>query len=210
MPSPLELPPHVLSSLNRAGIPPRYLFSRFDNYQPTPENAAEFSRLSDEYMPALLDGGPNNLVLAGSVGTGKTHLACSIAYQALGAGIRTWFVPMNVLFHKLRLGRGQPLDDELGEHKLWMRATQVSLLILDDVGASGMVAWNVETMDTLISERYNALRPTIMTTNFAQSCLLDMGLSRVLDRITGYQDFWLTFVGDSHRPVCPKIDTDRL
>jgi len=181
-----------------AGIPLRYLGARLETYDPGQDNRAALQAVV-KHVEALEAGDSGGLVISGPVGTGKTHLACAVAYELLKAGGRVWFTPLADLLRNLRIGKGRPHDDRAGERWLWNRAAQVKILILDDVGSSQVPDWEIGSIDSLINARYNALLPTICTTNLTPPEFSKLVGARAMDRILSRNNGWIGLVGDSRR-----------
>ena len=103
------------------------------------------------------------LLLKGSYGTGKTHLAVSILRETAEAGIPGMFVVVPDLIAKM-LASFDAKDGKAGD--LVETAKSVPLLVLDDLGAENPKPWVVELVYVLINHRYEHMLPTIITTNY--------------------------------------------
>jgi len=104
------------------------------------------------------------LILKGSYGTGKTHLAAGIAHACTDAGVQTIFSTTPDLLDHLRTTYMPHAIDTYDVRLDTMR--QVPVLILDDLGVENQSSWAQEKLYQLIDYRYN--RPdlfTIVTTN---------------------------------------------
>jgi len=104
------------------------------------------------------------LVLAGTYGCGKTHLAAAIAnYQVEEMRADVMFVVAPDLLDHLRAAfspqASTTLDQRFDEIK------RTPLLILDDLGTESASAWAKEKFFQLLNYRYNALLPTVITTS---------------------------------------------
>lgn len=99
------------------------------------------------------------LLLIGSNGTGKTHLAAAIANSLLEAGIPAMYDTW--------AGHLQMLKDEFdeGERKHLALMKKVDLLVIDDLGKEKVTDWNAEILYEVINSRYEHRRPVIITTN---------------------------------------------
>ena len=67
----------IIQESRYAGVPPRFLECRLDNYLPDNGNKKQLTRIQ-EYVKKIVTGSPANFVIAGPVGIGKTHLACAL------------------------------------------------------------------------------------------------------------------------------------
>lgn len=102
-----------------------------------------------------------SLVLAGSVGAGKTHLAAALLIRAIQCGKRGIYKSVPSLMNRLRsFGPKGDYQDVLDA------AIGCDVLVLDDLGAERCTDWVGEQLYMLIDERYAANRHTVVTTNF--------------------------------------------
>jgi len=145
---------------------------------------------------AYLDKG-EDVVLAGPIGTGKTHLAIALGVEAARRRHRVAFTRAADLVRNLIEARD---DRVLG--KLHQRYQRVSLLILDELGFVPFDKAGGELLFNLLSERYER-RSTIITTNLAFSEWVQVFGSEklttaLLDRL-GHHATVVTTRGDSYR-----------
>ncbi|MEN6566361.1 MAG: hypothetical protein ABFC57_08665 [Veillonellales bacterium] len=57
------------------------------------------------------------------------------------------------------------------------------ILVLDDLGAEYHQEWVLSKVDAIISERYNRMRPVIITTNLSDKALTGKYAERIIDRL---------------------------
>jgi DNA replication protein DnaC len=125
---------------------------------------------------ALPDGW---LVLEGTYGCGKTHLAAAIANQRLEQDENVLFITAPDLLDHLRMTYGP--TSEMGYDELFDRLRNIALLVLDDLGVENPSPWAQEKLFQLLNYRYNHQLSTIITTN-TDVDLLDARIrSRLLD-----------------------------
>lgn len=119
------------------------------------------------------------LILKGSYGCGKTHLAAAIANYQLEHSRQVLFVNTPDLLDHLR-GTYSPSSpvtyDEQFEH-----VRNTPLLILDDLGAQSATEWAQEKLYQIFNYRYNARLPTVITTNIALESIEIRIRSRMTD-----------------------------
>lgn len=102
-----------------------------------------------------------DIILAGPIGTGKTHVAIALAVEAAKRRYRVFFIRAAALVQMLLEARDQQM---LGR---WQhRLHRVDLLILDELGFVPFDRAGGELLFNLLSERYER-RSTIVTTNLA-------------------------------------------
>jgi DNA replication protein DnaC len=102
-----------------------------------------------------------SLILAGGVGTGKTHLAAALLTEAIHSGRQGLFRSVPSLMNRLRsFGPKGDYQEVLDA------AVRCDVLVLDDLGAERCTDWVGEQLYVVISERYASERQTVVTTNF--------------------------------------------
>ena len=102
-----------------------------------------------------IEDGTNMIFVGkGSVGTGKTHLACAIANNVLEQGIPVKVINVAVLV------------DELKEFtsKFKQELKTVKVLLIDDMGKENGTVWLCSEIYGIINARYENELPTIITT----------------------------------------------
>lgn len=115
------------------------------------------------------------LVLTGSGGSGKTHLACAVANHSLKAGRPVFYTGTADLLDCLRSAFGPATDvtyDELFDH-----VKSVPLLVLDDLTLGTATDWSREKLEQLLNHRFNARLATVITT--------DVPIEEMDDRLQG-------------------------
>src|SRR4026209_2967729 len=104
---------------------------------------------------------PENLIFAGPIGTGKTHLAIALGVEATKQKRRVFFARAADLVRQLI----EPRDPhELT--RLQQRLLRVDVLIVDELGFVPFDRVGGELLFNLITDRYER-RATIVTTNLA-------------------------------------------
>jgi DNA replication protein DnaC len=103
----------------------------------------------------------DNVIFAGPIGTGKTHLAIALGVEAARKGRRVVFARAADVVRSLLEARDQR---ELG--RLHRRLHQAELLILDELGFVPFDRAGGELLFNLLAERYER-RSVIVTTNLA-------------------------------------------
>ena len=140
----------------KAKIPARYIGKTFGDYEVTSDNkrAVALARHFITEKPA------KGLYLYGNTGTGKTYLASLIAQGFIGAG--------TVIFGDVPdlMARLKATFDDGGTEALINRYCRCDLLVLDDIGAGQITAWNAGVLYQIINARYNADKPIIVTCNY--------------------------------------------
>lgn len=123
---------------------------------------------------------PNGwLVLMGTYGSGKTHLAAAIANFQAGSGYPPLFVVVPDLLDHLR-ATFSPRTPVSYDHR-FEEIRAAPLLILDDLGTQSMTPWVMEKLYQIFNYRYNAELPTVITTANTIDEIDPRIVSRMLD-----------------------------
>ena len=184
-----------------AGIPKRYYdmsFTWLKGNGSFPKENKEAYRIVSDYRQNLeqnLSTG-KGLILRGPAGTGKTSLGVCLLKEALAIGKGCLMISMpNLLDNMLTLSKGDSVAFLNYEQKL----RNIPLLLLDDFGAEySKSEWVAAKVESIIIDRYNRMRPIILTTNYSDGWTKDHYSQRIYDRLRGeYQE--AIFMGASHR-----------
>lgn len=138
-----------------------------------------------------------DIILAGPIGTGKTHIAIGLGVEAARRRFRVTFTRAADLVRTLLESRDQRL---LGQ--LHRRISRADLLIVDELGFVPFDRAGGELLFNLLSERYER-RSTLITTNLAFSEWVQVFgdaklTTALLDRL-GHHSHILTTRGASYR-----------
>lgn len=100
-----------------------------------------------------------NIILMGSPGVGKTHLATAIGMEAAGQRVSTYFINFAELMEKSKRAAKENRVEQVVKHYL-----KYSLLIIDEIGYLPVDRDSSYAFFQLIAARYEK-RSTILTTN---------------------------------------------
>ena len=139
-----------------ARIPRAYEGDTFADYAVTAANRdavdAAHMMVADEIK---------GLFLHGEKGTGKTKLAAIIANERARAGKPVLFASVPDLMADIRA------SFDGGKTAETVRAVkETPFLVLDDLGAEKMSEWVGEQLFCIVNHRYNAMLPTVVTSNY--------------------------------------------
>ncbi len=148
----------IRARLHSARFPEVKTLDEFDVDAAAGIDAAEIVELA---RGSWIDRG-DNVVLAGPIGTGKTHLAIALGVEAARQRKHVAFHRAADLVLALREARDQRSLDRL--HR---RSRRVDLLILDEVGFVPFDRAGGELLFNLLADRYERHRSVIVTTNLA-------------------------------------------
>ena len=177
-----QLQERVRKIVGESGIGARFRQRTFETFQLTEENkkaATLCQKYADNFREKLPrynpNPGRNGLFITGPKGTGKTHLVAAIANKLMNQGIPVVCMTMIDLLERIkstytntrqRFGGGYDAADVLDAY------TDVSLLIIDDLGKEQATEWAISKIYAIINARYEALMPTIITTNYSEAELI--------------------------------------
>ena len=137
------------------------------------ERAGVRPRFIDAESPmaaAVLDDVRNGVgaYICGPVGTGKTHLASAVARMAVDAGMSVKVTDMLGILaaFKATYGGSGTEDEVLG------RLSRCRLLVIDDLGKEAPTEWTLGQVFRVVNDRYEKMRPVIVTTQFGKSALI--------------------------------------
>ncbi len=119
------------------------------------------------------------LLLDGTYGCGKTHLAAAIGNVRLERGEAVLFITSPDLLDHLRSTYGP--SSEVAYDEMFDRVRNAPLLVLDDLGTENPSQWAQEKLFQLLNYRYSMRLPTVITTNADLDTLDPRVRSRLMD-----------------------------
>ena len=161
----------VKKLLGQSGIKRRFMQRTFPNFrQDTPGRRKNF-KIAKEYADnfSYHQARGDGLYIEGTNGTGKTHLAAAIALQLIHEGVPVICKTSSDLLLDIKKsfdGDGARESDVLDIYK------KVDLLIIDDLGKEQCSDWSMSTLYSILNDRYEDMKPTIVTTNYSESGLI--------------------------------------
>jgi DNA replication protein DnaC len=152
--------------LSAARIPKRYEHCELSNFEfDGPRLSLAPARMAacrfvEEYP---LDR--TGLLLVGTVGTGKTHLAVGIIKALIQErGISCVFYDYRELLKEIQNSYNASVQTT--ELAVLRPVFEAEVLVLDELGAVKPTEWVWDTVSLILNTRYNDNRTTIITTNF--------------------------------------------
>ena len=123
------------------------------------------------------------LIFYGSVGSGKTYLACSIA----NALIEQYQISVKIRNFAQIINNLQKSGFDFDKNEYIESLVNTSVLILDDLGIERDTSYAKEQVYNIVNNRYLKQKPTIFTTNLSydtiSNCTESVEYQRIYSRI---------------------------
>jgi DNA replication protein DnaC len=157
--------------MEQARIPQRYAHCTLDDFETQlpwsdrsqAEALIKARNFVREYSPL---GAGTGLMLTGSIGVGKTHLAVGILHALISErGAKALFYDYRDLLKQVQNSYNQSV--EATELDVLQPVFDAEVLVLDELGAWKRSDWIWDTVSHILNTRYNNMRTTIITTNYA-------------------------------------------
>ena len=190
----------IKTLFGNADIPPRFKSKSFDDYNVTcAEGKTAFGickGYAESFDKRLEAGG--GLVLCGMPGTGKTHLAASIANHVIKEYKRS-VIFISVISAMRKVKSTYSKTSEMTESEAIDSFTRPDLLILDEVGVQFGSEAEKMILFEIINIRYQNMKPTILISNLPHKELNDYIGERVSDRMIEGGGAIIPFDWESYR-----------
>ena len=164
--------------LERAHIPRRYEHCSLESYETNFPSSHRTLGAAHLRARKFVEGYPvetagTGLLLTGSIGVGKTHLAVGIL-QALVTerGATGLFFDYRDLLKQVQNSYNRQVAAT--ELEILAPVFEAEVLVLDELGASKPTDWVWDTVAHILNTRYNDRRTTIITTNYVNAAPLGM------------------------------------
>ncbi|HEY7351257.1 MAG TPA: ATP-binding protein [Terriglobales bacterium] len=154
------------SLLASARIPKRYEHCELSNFEfDGPHRHLAAARMAACKFAEDYPVDRTGLLLIGSIGVGKTHLAAGIIKElVLSKGIPCLFYDYRELLKQIQNSYNDSV--KATELDVLRPVFEIELLVLDELGAVKPTEWVWDTVSLILNTRYNDNRTTIITTNF--------------------------------------------
>lgn len=156
--------------LGQSGIKKRFQQRTFPNFRCDTPGRKRCYDIAKEYADnfALHRARGDGLYIEGTNGTGKTHLAAAIALQLIAQGIPVICKTASDLLMDIKRSFD---DSNVSEAQVLDIYKRVDLLIIDDLGKEQCSDWSMSTLYSILNDRYEDMKPTIVTTNYNTDAL---------------------------------------
>ena len=133
------------------------------------------------------------IVMSGGVGTGKTHLSVGLLKEVIAKGGTGIFLSVADLIADIR---GTWTGKNVDKVKLF---TECDMLVIDEVGVQAGTDNERQILFSVINQRYNDVKPSILLTNLDPSAFKSYVGQRVFDRLKENDGDFIIFNGPSFR-----------
>lgn len=151
--------------LIRANIPDRYWSSSYDQI---PDDC-KYKKFLSRYLESIKDYSKKGegLLFFGHYGTGKTSAGVIILKEVISWGLSCYFATIQEFRDNIHPGNTTKMYiDNFSEYTILERYANVDYLLIDDLGAEKSITDLLKReFESLIRQRYNKKRPTIITSN---------------------------------------------
>lgn len=126
------------------------------------------------------------LVWCGNKGCGKTYL---------GSALVEWSIKNFGSFRKhtesdLQKKVRASMNEEKGDYLDYLKfEIDDELLMIDDIGRDGWSTWREEILIETVDQRYNSMKPTIITSNLCRKDFEEKYHERIADRLFAKENF---------------------
>ncbi|MGN7311487.1 ATP-binding protein [Alkalicoccobacillus gibsonii] len=162
----------------------------FETYEPSNKSQAEALHAMKGYVARFTKDNPVPIILMGSYGLGKSHLAAATTKALAEKNIKSIFISVPKLITKIKSTWDKQSD--VTESEILTALEKVDCLVLDDIGAEqtkrskdGEVSWGVTKLFEIIDSRIG--KHTIFTTNLGpnelQNHLGPRNFSRMMEGV---------------------------
>lgn len=156
--------------IGNSGIRKRFLNRTFESFKVTDLNRQAYltaKAYAENFAEHLKNG--TGINIEGTFGTGKTHLAVAIALDVMS---RNYSVICKTSIDLLADIKAAFDSEEKTEEEIIEIYKTVDLLIIDDLGKEQVTEWSVSMLYSIINERYENMKPIIITTNYNEDDLI--------------------------------------
>ena len=173
--------------LDKSNIPKRQRIAVLKAQTPIQEKVIKY--FIDNFTKRPLEQS-TDILLFGTVGTGKTYLSCAFAIELINRrGIEVKYVTEYDLLEAFFRKEYQKFDS--------FKKTQI--LILDELGKRELAEWQRVQLEELLSYRFNEMLPTIYISNLTENRFREFIGERLADRLRESNVARFAMVGDSLR-----------
>lgn len=180
-----------LERYKKSGVPERYWAESLDTYTVGNEMQRAAAQAMGLFLREIKCGAFRTLVLIGTAGTGKTHLASGAVREYGGK-----YATAPDIVEEIR--RAKSFSADQTEKQIIDHYSHTKLLVVDEIGR-GIAATDEKYMlYQIINARYNTRKPTVLISNFTKADFLKYIGVAAADRLVESGDI-VEMNGESYR-----------
>jgi DNA replication protein DnaC len=188
-----------LTRLASANIPSGYTKKRIKDLKIVNVDYLSVINAISNYLKSLREniGSGRSVILTGSVGSGKTHMACSaIHYAVKDFDYSAHYVNASCLFREITASY-----DEKGttEKNILKKYASYDLLAIDDVGMQKGTSFESQILTDLVNLRYQDKKSTMIVSNCTHDKLGKFLDLRAIDRLRENNGLAMNIKCESYR-----------
>jgi DNA replication protein DnaC len=169
----------VCKIIGESGMGERFLRRTFESFIADTTGRKKIAEAARQYADNFADKlpkrgeplpGRNGFLITGPKGTGKTHIAASIANSLMSRGTAVICMTERNLLGRIRQTYNR--DEYTDESAVRRVYETVPLLVIDDLGKEKATEWTLATLYAVIDGRYDRAMPIIITANYDTEALV--------------------------------------
>lgn len=186
-------------NIAQIGVPKRFESAKIRDYRgdnPQQQQAWEALKNWMFQLAQHVQRG-DNLMLTGSVGTGKTMLLSAIAiYAYVDCNYRVCMIGLDDMLERLQ----SAVNSDFGKQasKAYQHYSEMDLLLLDELGLRTLTETQQKHLFRVVNQRYETQKATIMSSNLSWEALQERLGERIVSRLR-QQALCLDFSGRDRR-----------
>ena len=171
-------PFNFVRQFNQSHIPFRYIQADWKSML-AQSRQQQWVASTKKWLDNLQNQTDKGLIFHGDVGVGKTHLLCALGIEILKKGFSVKFIDFFQLLTELKAAYADGKSDP----EILRPLQKVDVLIIDELGKGRASEWELSVADMLISERYNAKKIILASTNYSpfEGAKIEKFVNRELD-----------------------------
>ena len=185
------------AALGQAAIPKRFITKTLESFEVRDSESLRVARnICQGYIKNLADNLAKGrcLVFSGTIGVGKTHLACAVANSAVRAGHSVFFASVSKLIRMVRASWGTREEQAVIDNLI-----ALDLLVIDEVGIQAGTDNERNILFDIINGRYENMKATFVITNLDRTQLPQYLGERIVDRLRENGGVLIPISGNSCR-----------
>lgn len=177
-----ETKTRITDKLSASGVSPRNMDKSFDSYIAKDEKQKKALSIAVEYARRVCAfDNPFNLIMVGTTGTGKTHLAHAITNHCILSGRTCATIQLKNLIAEYRASWSD--KDAPSDRQVIKKYGSMNALVIDEIGLEEATAGEKVAMFEVLDERYNNQLSTVFISNQNADKLKEILGDRIVDRI---------------------------